>query len=85
LPPFRWLLGKLLPTPGTGPDLSKAHVERQTFVAIGNLIAADGKKVIGTFVYEGSLYYCCAFMSVEAASVILGNVKTYAHILGVAS
>jgi len=78
---FRWTLSKIVPSPGTGPDLSKAGMEKQTFCAIGSPAKAGGQKVKASFVYEGSLYGCSAFMGVEAASVILGNEITPAHVI----
>ena len=82
LSPFRRLMSSLLPAAGTGPDLAKAHVERQHFQAIGTPINVDGKKVKGRFLYEGSLYYCSAAMGVEAAVVLLGGEETPAHGIG---
>jgi short subunit dehydrogenase-like uncharacterized protein len=73
LPPVRWILNTLIPAAGTGPDLATAHVERQHFQAIGTPENPEGKPVKAQFLYEGSLYYCSAFMGVEAASVILGS------------
>ena len=56
-------------------------MEKQTFCAIGSPAKAGGQKVKASFVYEGSLYGCSAFMGVEAASVILGNEITPAHVI----
>jgi short subunit dehydrogenase-like uncharacterized protein len=73
LSPVRWILDSLIPAPATGPDLAAAHVERQHFQAIGTPASIDGKPVKAQFLYEKSLYYCSAFMGVEAAAVILGS------------
>ena len=81
-PLFRWGLWKVIPTPGSGPDLTTANVEKQTFRAVGNPAAADGRKVEASFVYEGSLYGCSAFMAIEAALVILGGEETPVHRIG---
>lgn len=82
LQPLRWLFTKLIPAPGTGPDLTTAHIEQQTFRALGTAKASQGSKALATFLYEGSLYYCSAFMGVEAAAVIRGTEQTAAHRLG---
>lgn len=78
--PLRWLAYKLIPEPGSGPDLSTAHNERQEFVAVAQ--ATNGGLIRSRFFYGGSLYYCSAFMGVEAALVILGNEDTDAARMG---
>lgn len=82
LSPIRWLLKKLIPSPGTGPDLAAAGVERQTFTAVGIPKSPEGTTVKATLHYEGSLYYCSALMGVEAASLILVDDDTPAHRYG---
>lgn len=82
LSPIRWIMKSLIPTPGTGPDLATADVERQHFQVIGTPANPEGKRIKGRFLYEGSLYYCSAFMGVEAASVVLGGEETPAHRIG---
>lgn len=76
LPPFRWLFAKVLPTPGTGPNLTTANKGRQEIKAVRTPADAGGEKVIGRIVYEGSLYFCSAFMGVEAAAVMLTGQRT---------
>ena len=81
-PLLRWGLWKVILTPGSGPDLTTANIEKQTFRVVGNSAAADGRKVEASFVYEGSLYGCSAYMGVEAALVILGGEETPIHRIG---
>jgi len=82
LPPIRWIMKSLVPAAGTGPDLATADVERQQFLAIGTPANPEGKRAKAQFIYEGSLYYCSAFMGVQAALVILGNEDTPAQKIG---
>ena len=73
IPTFRWLLSKIIPAPGTGPDSKTADKEKQTFVAVGRPSDSRGREVRVRFAYEGSLYWCSAMMGVEAAVVVLGG------------
>ena len=82
LSPIRAVLRALIPAPGTGPDLAKAHVEKQTFRAIGKPANDAGTSVEASFSFDGSLYYCSAAMGVEAALVILGSEKSPCHDIG---
>lgn len=81
-PPVLWLAKYLIPESGTGPALATAGTERQEFRAIGSPSDTKGESVSARYIYEGSLYYCSAFMGVEAALTVLGEEKTYAHELG---
>ena len=82
LGPVRALLQLFIHAPGTGPDLAKTHVEKQTFRAIGNPANDTGNRVGASFSFDGSLYYCSAAMGVEAALVILGSEQSPCHDIG---
>ena len=82
IPPLRALLKMLIPPGSSGPDISKANIERQTFCALGNPASKEGKKVLALFRWNGSLYYCSAAMGVEAAMTVLGTERTPAHQIG---
>jgi hypothetical protein len=81
-PPIHWLAKYLIPASGTSPDLATAGAERQEFRVIGAPSKTESDHVSARYVYEESLYYCSALMGAEAALVILGDHKTYAHELG---
>lgn len=82
LPPFRWLVKKLIYQPGEGPSrdsTERDHVENRA------LAVADcelSRRAFARFRFEGSAYDLTGVLMSEAAIVILRNSETAAHKIG---
>lgn len=73
LPPVRWLVKKLVFTPGQGPTkevTSKERIEYRT-IAIADQDTPTPKRAFSRIRYEGGMYYLTGVFLAEAAIIML--------------
>ncbi|MCJ1368915.1 hypothetical protein MMC20_000122 [Loxospora ochrophaea] len=83
LAPVRWLLKKLIYTPGQGPSresTSKDYLEHRAVGTADQTTASPGR-AIARFRWNGSMYHISGVLLAEAAITILRD-STAAHGLG---
>ena len=73
LPPVRWLLKRVVPSPGSGPNPEQTSHDRVEYRAIGtaNNGNARPERARGRLTYEGGIYYLTGVFLAHAAMVIL--------------
>jgi len=69
LPPGRWLLRKMVPSPGDGPSREQTNKMSARYKALA--ITESGKKITGELVLKGSMYYWTGVFVAEAALELL--------------
>lgn len=78
LPLFRWLVKKLLPTPGQGPSKHQFQKFRVKFRTIATADSDPEHKVVADLLYNGSPYYLTGVLVVQAALCLLAGGDTLA-------
>ncbi|THC97847.1 hypothetical protein EYZ11_002700 [Aspergillus tanneri] len=75
LPPVRFLLRRIIYTPGSGPRREDSTTEwfRYRAVATVDQTSQTPKRVLGILKYQGSLYALTGLLMAEAAMVVLEN------------
>jgi short subunit dehydrogenase-like uncharacterized protein len=72
LPPGRWLLRKIAPSPGDGPTREETNKMSFRYKALAT--TESGKKIIGEVGAKGSMYYWTGvFVSEAALELLRGN------------
>ena len=80
IPPIRWILKKLIPSPGQGPSVASSKTSFVEMKALGVSDSKPEKKALATLKFKGSMYDLTARLVVEGALVLArGNV---ARLLG---
>ncbi len=71
--PFRWLVKRILPTPGQGPPKADFKSYRTRFRAVATADSQPEHKVVADLLYKGSPYYLTGVLVVQAAMSLLNG------------
>ncbi|EXJ57734.1 uncharacterized protein A1O5_12524 [Cladophialophora psammophila CBS 110553] len=71
LPPFRWLVKRLLPPSGSGPPKSEFANYRVFFATVATADCEPTRRVMASLNYKGSPYYLTGVLVVQAALTLL--------------
>ena len=81
IPPFRWLVRRLVHQPGEGPSRESTAKDRIEYRAIAIADNKESQRAFARFRYDGSAYDLSGLLMVEAAITILRD-STPAHKMG---
>ncbi|GME33541.1 Saccharopine dehydrogenase / Homospermidine synthase [Neofusicoccum parvum] len=78
LPPFRWIMKKLIYQPGEGPQIESTKNDYAYYKAVGVADSSKKERAIAEFKFHGSMYRWTGLAIAEAAMVILRGGETEA-------
>ncbi|KAL4883459.1 Saccharopine dehydrogenase-domain-containing protein [Aspergillus karnatakaensis] len=73
LPPFRWLVKKIIYAPGSGPTEESGRNDHVEYRAVATPEQDTSKRVFGKLTFKGSMYVVTGILMAEAAMVLLEN------------